>query len=134
MILFFGDPKLKVFVVKVSVELSFEDIKKLSWVLESDFIELKEISEKFIGPKSSMITPWSTNAVEITRNMGIKDINRIEVFINHEISEKFDKMINQKYENLNQHIFYNNTVSDKIQFIKNTDFLYFITSKRFIRI
>jgi len=95
MILFFGDPKLKVFVVKVSVELSFEDIKKLSWVLESDFIELKEISEKFIGPKSSMITPWSTNAVEITRNMGIKDIDRIEVFINHKISEKFDKMIDQ---------------------------------------
>ena len=119
MILFFGDPKLKVFVVKVSEELSFEDIKKLSWVLESDFIELKEISEKFIGPKSSMITPWSTNAVEITRNMGIKDINRIEVFINHEISEKFDKMINQEYENLNQHIFDNNTVSDRIQFIKN---------------
>jgi len=49
MILFFGDPKLKVFVVKVSVELSFEDIKKLSWVLESDFIELKEISEKEIN-------------------------------------------------------------------------------------
>ena len=75
MIFFFGVPELRVFVVKVSEELSFEDIKKLSWVLESDFIELKEISEKFIGPKSTMITPWSTNAVEITRNMGVKDIN-----------------------------------------------------------
>ncbi len=42
MILFFGDPKLKVFVVKVSEELSFEDIKKLSWVLESDFIDLSD--------------------------------------------------------------------------------------------
>ena len=119
MILFFGDPKLKVFVVKVSVELSFEDIKKLSWVLESDFIELKEISEKFIGPKSSMITPWSTNAVEITRNMGIKDIDRIEVFINHKISEKFDKMINEEYQNLNQHIFENKSVPDKIHLIHN---------------
>ena len=119
MILFFGDPKLKVFVVKVSVELSFEDIKKLSWVLESDFIELKEISEKFIGPKSSMITPWSTNAVEITRNMGIKDIDRIEVFINHKISEKFDKMINQEYQNLNQHIFDNKSVPDRIHLIQN---------------
>ena len=119
MILFFGDPKLKVFVVKVSVELSFEDIKKLSWVFESDFIELKEISEKFIGPKSSMITPWSTNAVEITRNMGIKDIDRIEVFINHKISEKFDKMINQEYQNLNQNIFDNNSVPDRIHSIQN---------------
>ena len=119
MILFFGDPKLKVFVVKISVELSFEDIKKLSWVLESDFIELNEISEKFIGPKSSMITPWSTNAVEITRNMGIKDIDRIEVFINHKISEKFDKMINQEYQNLNQHIFDNKSVPDRIHLIQN---------------
>jgi phosphoribosylformylglycinamidine synthase len=119
MILFFGDPKLKVFAVKVSVELSFEDIKKLSWVLESDFIELNEISEKFIGPKSSMITPWSTNAVEITRNMGVKNIDRIEVFINHKISEKFDKMINQEYQNLNQHIFDNNSVPDRIHLIQN---------------
>ena len=120
MILFFGDPKLKVFVVKVSVELSFEDIKKLSWVLESDFIELKEISEKFIGPKSSMITPWSTNAVEITKNMGVKDIDRIEVFINHKISEKFDKMIDQEYQNLNQHIFDNNSVPDRIHSVSYT--------------
>ena len=35
MILFFGDPKLKVFAVKITKELSSEDIKKLSWVLNS---------------------------------------------------------------------------------------------------
>ena len=78
MILFFGDPKLKLFAVEISEGLSIENIKKLSWVLDSSIIESKEIKEKFIGPKSSMITPWSTNAVEITRNMGIKNINRIE--------------------------------------------------------
>ena len=74
MILFFGDPKLKVFAVKIREELSSEDIEKLSWVLQSLQIESTQISEKFIGPKSSMITPWSTNAVEITKNMGIKNI------------------------------------------------------------
>jgi phosphoribosylformylglycinamidine synthase len=34
----------------------------------------------FVGPRAAMITPWSTNAVEITQNMGIKDIIRIEEF------------------------------------------------------
>ena len=91
MILFFGNPKLKIFAVKISEILSTEDLKKLSWVLDSSIIDSKQITEKFIGPKSSMITPWSTNAVEITRNMGVKNIDRIEVFICHEISENFDK-------------------------------------------
>ena len=48
MILFFGDPKLKVFAVKITKELSSEDIKKLSWVLNSVYLESTEISEKFI--------------------------------------------------------------------------------------
>ena len=87
MILFFGNPKLKVFAVEISEILSTEDLKKLSWVLDSGIIDSKQITEKFIGPKSSMITPWSTNAVEITRNMGVKNIDRIEVFIYGEISE-----------------------------------------------
>ena len=97
MISFFGNPKLKVFAVEISEILSTEDLKKLSWVLDTSIIGSNQITEKFIGPKSSMITPWSTNAVEITRNMGVKNINRIEVFIYGEISEKFDKMIHEEY-------------------------------------
>ena len=117
MILFFGNPKLKVFAVKIKDELSFEDIKKLSWVLNSVYLESTEISEKFIGPKPSMITPWSTNAVEITKNMGLKNINRIEEFTYHKESEKFDKMVNDQYPNLNQQIFDNNISPDSIYFI-----------------
>ena len=117
MILFFGDPKLKVFAVKIREELSSDDIEKLSWVLQSLQIESTQISEKFIGPKSSMITPWSTNAVEITKNMGLKDIYRIEEFTNHKKSENFDKMINEKYLSLNQQIFDNNISPEKIYFI-----------------
>ena len=117
MILFFGDPKLKVFAVKITKELSSEDIKKLSWVLNSVYLESTEISEKFIGPKSLMISPWSTNAVEITKNMGLKNINRIEEFTYHKKSEKFDKMVNEEYPNLNQKIFDNNISPEKIYFI-----------------
>tara|TARA_B100000575_G_scaffold284701_1_gene279083 strand:+ start:3735 stop:7394 length:3660 start_codon:yes stop_codon:yes gene_type:complete len=117
MILFFGDPKFKVFAVLVTEELGLEDIKKLSWVLESDYIDSTEILEKFIGPKSSMITPWSTNAVEITKNMGLRNINRIEEFTYLKKSERFDKMINEKYQNLNQQIFDNNISPENIHFI-----------------
>ena len=46
MILFFGDPKLKLFAVEISERLSIESIKKLSWVLDSSIIEVKEIKEK----------------------------------------------------------------------------------------
>ena len=119
MILFFGSPKLKIFAVEISEILLTEDLKKLSWVLDSRIIDRKQISEKFIGPKSSMVTPWSTNAVEITRNMGVKNINRIEVFICHEISENFDKMIHEEYEGLNQNIFNNNITPEKIYLIDN---------------
>ena len=117
MILFFGDPKLKVFAVKITKELSSKDIKKLSWVFNSVYLESTEISEKFIGPKSQMISPWSTNAVEITKNMGLKNINRIEEFTYHKKSEKFDKMVNEEYSNLNQKIFDNNISPEKIYFI-----------------
>ena len=119
MILFFGNPKLKIFAVKISEILSTEDLKKLSWVLDSSIIDSKQITEKFIGPKSSMITPWSTNAVEITRNMGVKNIDRIEVFICHEISKNFDKMIHEEYEALNQNIFNTNITPEKIYSIDN---------------
>ena len=92
----------------IDKNLAYEDIKKLSWVLNSVYLESTEISEKFIGPKSLMISPWSTNAVEITKNMGLKNINRIEEFTYHKKSEKFDKMVNEEYPNLNQKIFDNN--------------------------
>ena len=46
MILFFGNPKLKVFAVEISEILSTEDLKKLSWVLDSSIIDSKQITEK----------------------------------------------------------------------------------------
>ena len=119
MILFFGDPKLKVFAVKITKELSSEDIKKLSWVLNSVYLESTEISEKFIGPKSLMISPWSTNAVEITKNMGLKNINRIEEFNNVTINRYFDRMIHQKYDELNQKVFANILNPEKQLIIDN---------------
>ena len=64
------------------------------------------LTDFFVGPRAAMITPWSTNAVEITQNMGIEGIIRIEEFqkITEEFSD-FDPMLSQKYTELHQDIF-----------------------------
>ncbi len=53
-----------------------------------------------------MITPWSTNAVEITQNMGIEGILRIEEYFQVENENAgYDPMLQRLYQNLTQNIF-----------------------------
>jgi phosphoribosylformylglycinamidine synthase len=113
MINFFGNQNSKVFAVKTTVELSKEDKNKLTWLFSCSELVSKEtnklvvsIHDFFIGPRSAMITPWSTNAVEITENMGISGIKRIEEF-NHVDKDfnEYDSMIFQKFSVLDQNIF-----------------------------
>ncbi|MCB0446381.1 MAG: phosphoribosylformylglycinamidine synthase, partial [Gelidibacter sp.] len=69
-------------------------------------IEQASLDAFFVGPRAAMITPWSTNAVEITQNMGIEGIIRIEEF--KAVTEDFkgyDPMISEKYKGLNQESF-----------------------------
>lgn len=107
MIVFFKTTPTHFFAVSTPKRPDFESIKKLKWLFgDATFVDQKEISGTFIGPRQVMVTPWSTNAVEITQNMGIKDIERIEEFQSVEDGfEAYDQMIYQKYEELNQHIF-----------------------------
>ena len=82
MIHFFGNKDSKVFAVQTTKELSTTTISKLTWLFGNQpKIEEASIDAFFVGPRAAMITPWSTNAVEITQNMGIKDIIRIEEFV-----------------------------------------------------
>ncbi|MGB1315457.1 MAG: hypothetical protein ACPG4Y_05520, partial [Chitinophagales bacterium] len=72
MIHFFGNPNTKVFTVHTSENLSSENIAKLSWLFgDVAKIETQKIDGFYVGPRAAMISPWSTNAVEITQNMGI---------------------------------------------------------------
>ena len=107
MIHFFGNQNSKVFAVQATKELSTETISKLTWLFgDQPKIEQASIDAFFVGPRAAMITPWSTNAVEITQNMGIVDIQRIEEFINvDEDFRGYDPMISEKFSNLNQEIF-----------------------------
>ena len=104
MIHFFGNITSKVFAVQTTKELSTETISKLIWLFGNQpKIEQASLDAFFVGPRAAMITPWSTNAVEITQNMGISDIIRIEEF--QAISKDFkgfDPMISEKFNALNQ--------------------------------
>ena len=113
MINFFGNSNSKIFAVQTTEELSNENKAKLTWLFSCSELVSKGTNEQitsidnfYIGPRSAMITPWSTNAVEITQNMGIKGITRIEEF--NQVSKEFsdyDTMIFQKFSGLDQKIF-----------------------------
>ena len=106
MIHFFGNTSSKIFAVQTSKELSQEDTHKLNWLFgNQENLAEASIDAFFIGPRTAMITPWSTNAVEITQNMGIDGIIRIEEFFASDKNEDYDPMIFQKYSALHQDIF-----------------------------
>ncbi|WPO78807.1 phosphoribosylformylglycinamidine synthase [Flavobacterium sp. KACC 22761] len=107
MIHFFENQSKTVFAVQTQNEISAQDISKLNWLFaDANKIEKSALPGFFVGPRATMITPWSTNAVEITQNMGISGIIRIEEF--HPAMEDFtdfDPMLSQKFNELDQEIF-----------------------------
>ncbi|WP_026709937.1 phosphoribosylformylglycinamidine synthase [Flavobacterium filum] len=121
MIHFFGNESSTVFAVQSQNELSAQDISKLNWLFgNTNKIEKSVLADFFVGPRAAMITPWSTNAVEITQNMGIESIIRIEEF--HKIENNhsdFDPMLFQKYTELHQDIFTINIQPEAIKEIED---------------
>src|SRR5690606_41520654 len=107
MIHFFGDLDTKIFAVQTERDLLQEDISKLIWLFgDQPRIKATSLNAFFVGPRAAMSTPWSTNATEITQNMGISGIQRIEEFIAvDKDSTDFDPMISQKYKGLTQDMF-----------------------------
>ncbi|MDC1402178.1 phosphoribosylformylglycinamidine synthase [Flavobacteriaceae bacterium] len=106
MIQFFGDAATKVFVVQCSQTLSPENREKLSWLFgEAPLIDQKQIEGFFYGPRATMITPWSTNAVEIAQNMGINEVTRIEEYLSKNTVGTIDPMLVVEFNTLNQSIF-----------------------------
>ena len=107
MIHFFGNTDSTVFAVQTTKELPQTSIAKLTWLFANQpKIEVSSIDAFFMGPRAAMITPWSTNAVEITQNMGIKGIIRIEEFTSvSKDHTDFDPMISEKFSSLHQEIF-----------------------------
>ncbi|WP_423127136.1 phosphoribosylformylglycinamidine synthase [Gaoshiqia sp. Z1-71] len=107
MISFFKTPQNSVIAVQSTNFFAGADIEKLVWLFgEATYVEGESLSGWFVGPRKEMITPWSTNAVEITQNMGISGITRIEEFA--EVpgqSAGLDPMLQRMYQGLGQEIF-----------------------------
>ncbi len=119
MIQFFQDNNI-VYAVESKQKLQDTDIQKLIWLFaEAKPTEENLLQKIFLGPRKEMITPWSTNAVEITQNMGIKGISRIERFEIFNDKMELDLMISAKYKGLNQSIFTLNLKPEPVLEIDN---------------
>ena len=116
MVLFFKDKNELIYAVDSSETLDSKNISKLEWLFVSRFLNYSKISsKKFLGPKKTMVSPWSTNAVEITQNMSINGILRIEFYTPIlKSSQKFDPMLFEIYDGLNQDIFKNSINPDPL--------------------
>jgi phosphoribosylformylglycinamidine synthase len=94
----------QVFFVEVDNSLSDEDISRLSWLFGCPEVSSSDLTGKFIGPRKEIVSPWSTNATEITLNMGVKGISRIELFqrVKNGSAPVFDPMLEACYDTLNE--------------------------------
>ena len=107
MVTFFKKGTSLVIAVQSEKNLSEETISKLQWLFDgAKALKSTRLKGKFIGPRREMITPWSTNAVEITQNMGIEGIQRIEEYIlTTDEVPTLDKMLQRLYDGLSSDIF-----------------------------
>lgn len=120
MILFFKTQSKSVIATEVDHSLSDAETNELSW-LYGDAASLKDETLKgfYVGPRREMVTPWSTNAVEITQNMGMKGISRIEEYFPVDSKDAdYDPMLQRMYDGLDQRIF---TVDHEPEPIKHVD-------------
>ena len=107
MILFFTTPQKSVIATQVDHRLTDEEVQELNWLYGgAQLVEGETMQGWFVGPRREMITPWSTNAVEITQNMNLRGIARIEEYF--PVSGKdaeHDPMLQRMYDGLDQNIF-----------------------------
>ena len=106
MILFFRKANI-IYAVDACKSLPAADIAKLTWLFsEAKQLDAEVLNGIFIGPRREMITPWSTNAVEITQNMGLEGIARIEEFeVVKSEDAPYDPMLRRMYRSIDQDIF-----------------------------
>ncbi len=107
MIHFFKTENHSVIAVDASLPLNQNDFEKLDWLFSgAQLLEQERIEGWFVGPRQEMLSPWSTNAVEITQIVNIDGILRIEEYFEVEGAHvPYDPLLQQLYQNLNQEIF-----------------------------
>ena len=123
MILFFETPQKNIIATEINHQPCQEDIDKLCWLFgQATCLDAEQLEGFFVGPRREMITPWSTNAVEITENMNLSGILRIEEFFPVRSKEaKHDTMLQRMYDGLGQDIFEVNHQPEPIKLVENLE-------------
>ena len=123
MILFFRTPQQSVIATAVDHQLTQDEINELCWLYgDAKRIEADSIDGFFVGPRREMITPWSTNAVEITQNMSLHGISRIEEYFPASSKDAdHDPMLQRMYEGLTQDIFTVNHQPEPIKHVEDLE-------------
>ena len=120
---FFRTPQQSIIATQADHLLTPEEVQKLCWLYGgASLIEASTMDGYFVGPRREMITPWSTNAVEITQNMALNGIIRIEEYFPvKDDKAEYDPMLQRLYNGLNQDIFTVNIKPAPIQKIENLE-------------
>ena len=123
MILFFQTPQKSVMATETDHQLTQKEVQKLCWLYgDATLLEGDKLEGRYIGPRREMVTPWSTNAVEITQNMNLNGISRIEEYF--PVADKdaeHDPMLQRMYEGLDQSIFTINIKPEPIKHVENLE-------------
>ena len=109
-IFFFRTSGQSIIATQADHQLNQEEIDKLCWLYGgATLVNADALEGHFVGPRREMITPWSTNAVEITQNMALQGIVRIEEYFplaaDGQSEDAYDPMLQRCYEGLDQNIF-----------------------------
>ena len=123
MIVFFKTPQASVIATETDHQLSHEEMNELCWLYgDAQPVEGDKMEGFFVGPRREMVTPWSTNAVEITQNMNLHGISRIEEYfpVNSEEADH-DPMLQRMYKGLDQSIFTVNIAPQPIKQVENLE-------------
>ena len=123
MILFFKTPQETIIATEMDHQPSQEETNKLCWLFGgAECIDTQQLGGIYVGPRREMVTPWSTNAVEITENMNLTGITRIEEYFPVSSKEAtHDPMLQRMYEKLDQSLFTVNHEPEPIKLVENLE-------------
>lgn len=123
MILFFKTPQETIIATEMGHHPSQEETSKLCWLFGgAECIDTQQLDGIYVGPRREMVTPWSTNAVEITENMNLTGITRIEEYFPVSSKEAtHDPMLQRMYEGLDQNLFTVNREPEPIKHVENLE-------------
>ena len=118
MIRFFRTPR-QIIAVQTSSPLDTQEIQALCWLFEeAELLSETSLAGFYIGPRREMVTPQSTTSVEITQNMNIAGIRRIELFTPVDSpTAPFDPMLQEMYAGLDTSIFTVDRTPEPIRYI-----------------